>query len=260
LETPSVRWGVIRVAEDGPVRVVTIDRPSRRNALTRADLDALAAAVPDAEGPSSGDGSAADGSSGSRVPSVVFLQGAGEAFCAGADLDVVAELDREGARAFAARGQRVVRAFEASPAVVVAGIDGAARGGGVEIALGCDVRVATPAASFAEPGVSLGIFGAWGGTARLPEVVGTGDAMDLALSGRVVDATEAHRMGLVSRVADDPRAVAAEIAAHPSDALTALKSLLRDRASWARREARELEAFGDLVASHGSEIAAERRE
>jgi enoyl-CoA hydratase len=188
------------------------------------------------------------------------VHGKGPAFCAGADLDVVSELDREGARDIAARGQRVVRAFETVEAVVVAGVDGAARGGGVELALGCDLRVATPAASFAEPGVSLGLFGAWGGTARLARICGEGNAMDLALSGRTVDADGAHRMGLVSRVVDDPRAVAEEIAAHPPDALAALSERMRDDAPVAAQEAREVEAFADLIAAHADDIAAARDE
>lgn len=231
---------MIRVDREGSVRVVTIDRPARRNALRPVDLDALADAVADASEP------------------VVYLRGAGDAFCAGADLDVVAGLDREGARSLAARGQRVVHAFEDADAVVVAGVDGAARGGGVELALGCDLRVATPATTFAEPGVSLGLFGAWGGTARLARICGEGDAMDLALSGRVVDAADAHRMGLVSRVVDDPRAVAAEIAGHPPDALAVLKSRMRDRDGVDEQEARERAAFADLVAAHADDIAASR--
>jgi len=233
---------VIRVDREGAACVVSIERPARRNALRPADLDALADAVRDASAP------------------VVLLRGEGRAFCAGADLDVVAGLDREGARELAARGQRVVHAFEAADAVVVAGIDGAARGGGVELALGCDVRVATPAASFAEPGVSLGLFGAWGGTARLARVCGEGEAMDLALSGRRVDADAALRMGLVSRVVDDPRGVAEEIAAHPPDALAALKRRMRDRDDVPTRESREVEAFADLVAAHADDVAASRRE
>lgn len=233
---------MIRVDRDGDVCEVSIDRPERRNALRLEDLDALAAAVADASAP------------------VVYLRGEGPAFCAGADLDVVGGLDREGARDLAARGQRVVRAFETADAVVVAGIDGPARGGGVELALGCDVRVATPAASFAEPGVSLGLFGAWGGTARLARVCGEGEAMDLALSGRTVDAAEANRMGLVSRVVDAPRTVAEEIATHPPDALAALKRRMRDDADVATQEAREVEAFADLVAAHADDIADARRE
>ena len=233
---------MIRVEREGAVCVVTIARPARRNALRPVDLDALADAVAGADAP------------------VVHVRGAGPAFCAGADLDVVAGLDREGARDLAARGQGVVHAFEDAEAVVVAGIDGPARGGGVELALGCDLRVATPDATFAEPGVSLGLFGAWGGTARLAGVCGEGDAMDLALSGRTVDAETALRMGLVSRVVDDPRAVADEIAAHPPDALATLKRRLRDDAPVATQEAREVEAFADLVATHADDIAAARDE
>lgn len=231
---------MIRVEQEGALSTVTMARPGRRNALRPGDLDALADAVSAASAP------------------VVLLRGEGSAFCAGADLDVVAGLDREGARDLAARGQRVVRAVEAADAVVVAGVDGAARGGGVELALGCDVRVATPDATFAEPGVSLGLFGAWGGTARLARVCGEGDAMDLALSGRTVDADDALRMGLVSRVVDDPRAVADEIAAHPPDALAALKRRMRDRDAVDAQEAREVEAFADLVAAHAEDLAAGR--
>ena len=214
---------------DNDVRVVTLDRPDRRNALTPAALDGLEAAVTTADAP------------------VVAVRGAGSAFCAGADLDAVAGLaDREAAERFAARGQRVARAIETCDAVVVVEIDGAARGGGVELALACDLRIATPAASFAESGVTLGLFGAWGGTVRLPAVVGPSDAMDLALTGRVVDAAEARRMGLVSRVVDDPRAVAREVADNDEAALATLKRRLRDDADRETRERREREAFGEL--------------
>jgi len=215
----------------GDVRVVTLDRPERRNALTPAALDALESAVTAADTP------------------VVSLRGVGSAFCAGADLDAVAGLgDREAAERFAARGQRVARAIETCDAVVVAEIDGPARGGGVELALACDLRVATPDASFAESGVALGLFGAWGGTVRLPAVVGPSDAMDMALSGRVVDAREARRMGLVSRVVDEPRTVTRAVADNDAAALATLKRRLRDDADRATRECREREAFSDLWA------------
>ena len=220
---------MITTTADGPVRVVTLDRPGRRNALTPDALDDLAATVTDADEP------------------VVYLGGAGDAFCAGADLDVVADLDAGDAPAFARKGQQVAHAIENADSVVVAGVDGAARGGGVELALACDLRLATDRASFAESGVTLGLFGAWGGTARLPRVVGEADAMDLALSGRVVDAEEALRMGLVSRVVDDPRAVADELAENDHEALRVLKARMRDDASVSRQEAREADAFGYLI-------------
>jgi enoyl-CoA hydratase/carnithine racemase len=227
---------MIETTVEDRVAFVTLDRPGRRNALTPDGLDALEVAIEACETP------------------VICLRGAGPAFCAGADLDVVADLDRAAAAAFAERGQRVASAIEDSPAVVVAAIDGAARGGGVELALAGDLRIATPAATFAETGVRLGLFGAWGGTVRLPRVVGEGDAMDLALSGRTVDAAEALRMGLVSRVTDEPAAVAREIAANDPAALERLQPLLRDRGSDADRERGEREAFAALVARNASAL------
>ncbi|WP_436907420.1 enoyl-CoA hydratase/isomerase family protein [Halosimplex marinum] len=222
---------MIETGSDGDVCVVTFDRPDRRNALTPTALDDLESAVESADAP------------------VVLLRGAGSAFCAGADLDAVADLpDREAAEAFARHGQRVAATIADGESVVVAGVDGAARGGGVELALACDVRVATPGATFAESGAAIGLFGAWGGTHRLPEVVGLGEAMDIALSGRVLDADEALRSGLVSRVVDDPRAVADEIAGNDPAALCVVKERLRDGADRAIRERREAEAFADLHA------------
>ena len=225
--------------EDG-VRVVTLARPERRNALTPEGLDALEAAVTDADRP------------------VVYLRGEGPAFCAGADLDVVADLDRKQAEAFAERGQRVADAIEEAESAVVAGIDGPARGGGVELALAADLRVATPEATFAEPGVKLGLFGAWGGTVRLPRVVGEGEALDLALSGRTIDAEAARRMGLVSRVTDDPRAVADDLAANDPATLRAVKARMRDDSAPEEQARREAAVFGRLVERHADAIADQR--
>ncbi len=228
---------MIDVEDDGPLRVVTLDRPGRRNALTPAGLEALAEAVTECDAP------------------VVYLRGAGEAFSAGADLSVVADVAENGAvEPFIRRGQRTADAIEESPAVVVAGIDGAARGGGVELALACDLRLATPEATFGEPGVTLGIFGAWGGTVRLPEVIGLGDALDFSLSGRVIDSEEALRIGLVSRVLEEPRAVAERIAENDPTALGIVKERLRDRSEKSVQEAAELEAFETLVETHAGEL------
>lgn len=228
--------GMIRTERDGDVAVVTLDRPERRNAFTREGLEQLEAAISDVDAP------------------VLYLRGEGPAFSAGADFDTVQGLDRRTARAFSRRGQAVAGALETADAVAVAGIDGHAHGGGLELALACDVRVATPRSTFAEPGVKLGLFGAWGGTARLPDVVGAADAMDLALSGRAIDAEEARRIGLVSRVVEDPRAVADEIAAHPPDTLRLVKQRLRDDADAETQERREAEAFATLIERHGKTV------
>jgi enoyl-CoA hydratase/carnithine racemase len=232
-----IRTGTQEIQSGATIRTITFDRPERRNALTPAGLDQLEAAVTDATEP------------------VILLRGAGEAFCAGADLDVVAALpDREAAEAFARHGQRVANAIAAAESVVVAGIDGPARGGGLELALACDLRVSTPDATFGEPGVELGLFGAWGGTVRLREVCGLGEAMDLACSGRVIDAEAALRMGLVSRVvegsgADGIAAVAAELAGADPAALAVVTERMRDDADPETQEEREAEAFGRLVAN-----------
>ena len=221
---------MIETAESDGVATVTIDRTNRRNALTPDGLDALAAAIETVETP------------------VAYLHGAGSAFCAGADFDVVAGLDSvAAAEEFAERGQRVARTIASADAVVVAGIDGPARGGGVELALACDLRVATPRATFGEPGVQLGLLGAWGGTVRLSEVLRFGDAMDLALSGRVVDAAEAHRIGLVSHVVEEPFEVARELAANDPTALAEIKALMRDDRPREEREAAEAAAFARLA-------------
>ncbi|MCY4730945.1 enoyl-CoA hydratase/isomerase family protein [Natronomonas gomsonensis] len=230
---------MIRVEDGGNVRVVTLDRPERRNALTPAALAELEAAVTDCAAP------------------VVYLRGAGEAFCAGADLSTVAtvaERDPDSVEPFVRRGQAVADAIESSSSVVVAGIEGAARGGGVELALACDMRLATPKATFGEPGVTFGLFGAWGGTVRLPEVVGMGDALDFSLSGRVIDAEEALRIGLVSRVVESPQAVAERVAENDSLALEHVKERIRDRGPKSEQEDAEVAAFEALVEAHAEDL------
>ncbi|QLD86739.1 enoyl-CoA hydratase/isomerase family protein [Natronomonas halophila] len=223
-------------------RIVTLDRPEQRNALTPAGLDALEDAVTDCPEP------------------VVYLRGADEAFCAGADFSVVADVanaadaDEDAVEPFVRRGQRVADAIETSSSVVVAGIDGPARGGGVELAAACDMRIATPDATFGEPGVTFGLFGAWGGTVRLPEILGLGDALDFSLSGRVIDAAEALRIGLVSRVVDDPESVAASLTENDQQALELIKARVRDRAPKAEQEDAEVAAFEELVAAHADEL------
>lgn len=221
---------MIHRSGDGGVTTITLDRPEARNALREAELRELGESLDTVESP------------------VVYLTGADGCFCAGADLGSVRSLaDHEEAREFSRLGQQVATSITDHEAVVVAGIDGPARGGGVELALACDLRVATPRATFAETGVDLGLFGAWGGTVRLPEVVGLGAALEIALTGRVLDAEEALRLGLITQVRDDPSTVATDLARANEFALGAIKRLVRDRSAVGDRERLEAEAFADLV-------------
>ncbi len=203
---------MIDTTSENGLTTVTLDRATRRSALTPDGLTALERAITEAADP------------------VVYLTGAGTAFCAGADFDAIASLDgSEEARAFAALGQSVTETIESSDTIVVAGIDGPARGGGVELALAADLRIATSKASFAATGVDIGLFGAWGGTVRLPEVVGVSHGLDIALSGRTVSAVEAADIGLVSRIVEEPKAVAKTISHKPARSLRVIKQRLRDR-------------------------------
>ena len=227
----------VRTRTRDEIRTVEFATPARRNAVSPADLTRLECALRHAE----------------RVGDpVVYLTGVGDAFCAGADLDAVASLSDPAA--FARHGARVARLIAECDPVVVAGIDGPARGGGVELALACDLRIATPEATFAESGVRLGLFGAWGGTARLPRIVGEGNALDLSLSGRTIDAEEARRIGLVSRITDDPFEVAVELAANPPAALQGITRRIRDRSDVDRQERAEAELFARLYGRFGEDI------
>ena len=163
----------------------------------------------------------------------VVLTGAGErAFAAGADIREMAGLSPDGGLAFGRLGHAVTRAVEALPQPVVAAVNGFALGGGCELAIACDIRIASENAVFAQPEVSLGIPPGWGGSQRLPRLVGPGMAAEMILAGRRVAAAEALRIGLVNRVVPLPdlmpaaAELAATIAANGPVAVRAAKRLM----------------------------------
>src|SRR5438270_4037503 len=184
----------VRYDDRGAVAVVTIDRQHRRNAIDGRAAQALADALDRFE--------ADDGAR------VLVLTGAGEAFCAGADLTAIASLAPLAAGPDGPLG--FTRRTATKPAI--AAIDGWAVAGGLELALWCDLRVASPRSRFGCLERRWGVPLIDGGTWRLPRVVGLGRALDLILTGRAIDAAEAERIGLVTRLADDPIAAALELA------------------------------------------------
>jgi enoyl-CoA hydratase/carnithine racemase len=176
----------------GAVEVWTIQGEARRNSLTVALLRELRARV---------EAAAAD-----RSLRAVVLTGAGDrAFCAGADLKERARMTAEEVHGFHAAVRDGFGGIERAPQPFVAALNGAALGGGLELALACDLRVAAEGAEVGLPEVALGIIPGAGGTARLPRMVGIARAKDLILTGRRVGAAEALAMGLVSRVAPAAR-------------------------------------------------------
>lgn len=197
----------LRVEVDGPLAWVTIERTAALNALNRETIAELGRAM---------DGCAAD-----EAVRVVLLRGAGgKAFVAGADIRELTELDAAGGREVSEAGQRVFRRMETMGKPVIAVIDGFALGGGCELAMACTLRLAAETAKLGQPEVKLGLVAGFGGTQRLPRLVGRGAAMKLLLTGAIIGAQEALRIGLVDEVmaaealTERARALAMEIAAN----------------------------------------------
>jgi enoyl-CoA hydratase len=169
------------------IRDLAIDRPERRNALDTATIARLRREL---------EAAAAD-----ETARVVVVSGGGEqAFCAGQDVKELAGLDRAGRLAAHAAGAALMDALEAHPCLVIAAVEGWCLGGGLELALACDVRVAGAGAAFGLPEVARDMLATWGGHHRLARVVGLGRAKELVLLGRRLDAEAAAACGLVVEV------------------------------------------------------------
>lgn len=169
------------------IAIITINRPEKLNALNKGVLDALEEKM-------------AQAFSDPRI-GVVILTGAGEkAFIAGADISQFPQYNPQDAKAMAERGQKLMDFIERGPKPVIAAINGYALGGGLELAMACTLRIAAENAMLGQPEVKLGIIPGYGGTQRLPRLVGEGRAMELILTGKMISADEAYRMGLVNQV------------------------------------------------------------
>jgi enoyl-CoA hydratase len=189
---------------------------------------------------------------------VIVLTGAGEkAFAAGADIKYMSALGVEEAKKWGGLGQSVGQLLENAPKVSIAAVNGFALGGGCELALACDIRYAASNAKLGQPEINLGIVPGWGGTQRLARVCGVGVAKDLILTGRVVDADEALRIGLVNAVynpgelMDKTMETAKTIADKSPLALAAAKVAVNHalQGDHVQNLQREADLFGDLFSS-----------
>ena len=184
------------------ILTVTVNRPEKLNALNPEVMDGLAAAFGSAR---------LDDAVGG-----VILTGAGEkAFIAGADITTFRTFSPVSARAFARRGQAVLDGIETLGKPVIAAVNGYALGGGCEVALACTLRIASKNAKLGQPEVNLGMIPGYGGSQRLSRLVGKGRALEILLTGDMVSADEAYRIGLVNRVVE------------PSDLLPASREILK---------------------------------
>ena len=227
--------GEFRIETRGLVEVWTIDGEARRNAISQAMLKELAEQVARV--------------SATRQVRAVVLTGAGDkAFCAGADLkERTAMADSRCAPSWTACGD-TFRAIEKSDCVFLAAINGAALGGGTELALACDLRVAAPGAELGLTEVKLGIIPGGGGTQRLSRLIGPGRAKELILTGRRVGAAEALGLGLVNRVAPEGKLL--EAAVELADAIAANAPIAVAAAKHAIDEGYALELDAALAVEH----------
>lgn len=178
---------ILREKQDH-IGLLTLNHPETLNALSSAVLEEL--------------GNVFDELEADKEIYVVILTGAGRSFVAGADIAEMSRLDAEAGRAFGRFGAAVFRKIELSEKIVIAAVNGYALGGGCELAMACDIRIASVKAKFAQPEVGLGIIPGFSGTQRLPRLVGVGKAKELIYTGTPIDGTEAFRIGLVNKVTE----------------------------------------------------------
>jgi len=208
----------MKVAVDGQLATLTFARAQGLNTFSSKVLQELGEAWEQVE------------KSGARV---CILHGEGKVFLAGADIKELHALDARKALDFAALGQGVFRRIELSPVVSIAAMHGAAVGGGCELALACDIRLASDDLKIGQPEVNLGLIPGFGGTQRLPRVVGEGAALRLILSGEAIGAAQAQDLGLVSVVGpaaqllDEAKKLAATILSRGPLAVKTSKELVR---------------------------------
>jgi enoyl-CoA hydratase len=233
----------VALTRTGAIAELSIDRADKLNSLDLATLSELRSRVAEL----------------AREPArVVLVTSAGQrAFVAGADIEAMARMSAEEARRFSSLGHETFDTLEALPCLTIAVVQGVALGGGCELALACDLVIASDRARFGQPETNLGIIPGFGGCARLLRRVGVGWARELIYGGRVFSAEEAGRLGLVQRIAPaaeltaQARRWAEELAARPPIAIAHAKAALAAaESSDARTAARvEIEAFASLFAT-----------
>ena len=195
---PVVRAAALVVEERERIAIVRFNRSAARNPLSSSTLDELETTI----------------TALSALPHIAALifTGTDDVFASGANIRELQTLTPAAALAFARRGQQLMQSIAAAPQLTIAAVNGYCMGGGLDLALACDLRCAAPGAIFAHPGARLGIITGWGGTQRLPELIGPAHALEMFLTGRRVTSAEALACGLVNRVGAPVLDCALEIA------------------------------------------------
>jgi enoyl-CoA hydratase len=227
---------------DDRIATITVNRPDKLNALNDATMAELGEAIDEARNDEGVGG--------------VIVTGSGRAFVAGADIAELQSKKPREALALARKGQEIFGRFESAPMPVIAAVNGFALGGGCELALSCHIRIASEAAKFGQPEVKLGTIPGYGGTQRLPRLVGHGRALQLLMTGEIIDGAEAYRIGLVNKlvpatesVVDAARAMLKQMLANGPLALAECIAAVNTGADLSFEAAleHEAEAFGQLA-------------
>jgi len=169
------------------ILTITINRPEKLNALNKTVISELESIIQDCY-------------SNNEVHGLIITGSGNKAFIAGADISEFKELSKEEGIELAQKGQKLFKLIEELPKPVIAAVNGFALGGGCELAMCCHIRLASTNAKFGQPEVNLGIIPGYGGTQRLTQLVGKGKSLELILSGNIIDANEALKIGLVNHV------------------------------------------------------------
>lgn len=182
-----MKFSTIKTALENNILTITINRPDKLNALNKIVLDELDDAVQMVYNDTS-------------IKAAIITGEGKKAFVAGADISEFIELSNDRGEELAKRGQGIFSKIENSPKPIIAAVNGFALGGGCELAMACHFRLASENAKFGQPEVNLGIIPGYGGTQRLTMLVGKGKAMELMMTGNMIDANEAKELGLVNYV------------------------------------------------------------
>jgi enoyl-CoA hydratase len=242
-----MEYKILQPERRGSLLLVTINRPESMNALNTAFFDEMDHLIAnDANDP---------------TLTAIIITGVGKAFVAGADIAEMVNKTSTEAEAFSLRGQTTFRSISTTAVPVIAAINGFALGGGLELALACDFRIAASNAKFGQPEVNLGLIPGYAGTQRLPRLVGMGDALYMLITGEMLTAADALRIGLVQKVTEpellmeEVLRIAGVIATKGPDAVKLVKFVARTgyQVSLAQGSQLEAQSFGQLFGKQGTE-------
>lgn len=242
-----MEYEILKTEEKEGVLVVTISRPKALNALNSkffSEMDDLIISI-------------------ESKPEirVMIITGEGKAFVAGADIAEMVNMDSENATLFSRVGQNTFRSLEKLPIPVIAAVNGFALGGGCELMMGCDFRIASSSAKFGQPEVSLGLTPGYAGTQRMPRQVGKANGLYMLLTGDMISAEDALRIGLVQKVVEPDRLmeealrIANIIKSKGPKAVSKVKKLVHEgmETDFASGSKMESEEFGSLFGNEGAE-------